>query len=76
MLECASDVQPNLFHLSDKHPHSRVALGSVPVEVRSGPAALRLQSLLKVSLMCQELKMVSFFLVLVSSILSFLSFLK
>ncbi len=62
MLECASDVQPNLFHLSDKHPHSRVALGSVPVEVRSGPAALRLQSLLKVSLMCQELKMVSFFL--------------
>lgn len=62
MLESASSVQPNLLHLSDKHPHSCDALGSVPAEVRSGPAALRLQSLLKVSVECQELKIVSFFL--------------
>lgn len=62
MLECASDVKPNLFHLSDERPHSRVALGLVPVEVGSGPAAVRLQSLLKVSVMCQELKVLSFFL--------------
>lgn len=41
MLECASDVQPNLFYLSDKRPHSHVALGSVPVEDGSGPEALQ-----------------------------------
>lgn len=60
MLECASNVQPNLFHLSDKHPHCCGALGLVPVKVRTGPAALRLLSLLKVSGMYREQKIVSF----------------
>lgn len=57
-LECASYVKPNLFHLC---PCSGFALGLVPMKVGSGPAAVGLQSLLKVSVMCQELKMLSFF---------------
>lgn len=59
VLECVSDAHPKLLHLPDKRPRSRLASGSVPVEVGSGPAARNLQSLLKVSARGQELKMVS-----------------
>lgn len=62
MLECVSDVQLNLSRVSDKHPRSGVASGSVPAEVRSGPAALGLRSLPKVSVTRQELRIVYFFL--------------
>lgn len=61
----------SLLRLSDKRPDSPVALGLVPAEVRSEPAALRLQSLLNVSIVCQELKTVSFSLVLLNSFFFF-----
>lgn len=66
---CSWFETQTVLYLSDKHHHSHVALGLVPVEVRPGPAALRLRSLLKVSLRCQELRMVSFFLVQLNSFL-------
>jgi len=77
MLECVSDVQLNLSRVSDKHPRSGVASGSVPAEVRSGPAALGLRSLPKVSVTRQELRIVFFSCTAFSLLFfSFLSFLR
>ncbi len=66
-----SDVQPKQICPSDKSARSPAALGLAPVEVTSGPAALRLQSLLNVSVMSQENENGLFSLLLLNSFIPF-----